>query len=180
MLVAFPAAFFPAIAEKEEPMSRSLIRFFLLASVLLPLSAVAQTKTGTAVVTGRVTIGDKPAAGVTVGLLRGEPPTNSGEPQTLAKAMTDAEGRYRLSNLPAGSFRVTALAPGFVSSLDLGPGQPPWQAGRAVTLGEGDTVEQLDFQLTRGGVITGKVFDHDGKTLIGQRVSVWQLKKSPA
>src|SRR5206468_2659814 len=38
-------------------------------------------------------------------------------------------------------------------------------------------VEGLDFSLTRGGVITGKVMDANGKPLIEQQLNVWKLEK---
>ncbi len=158
-------------------MRLSILSLSSAASVLLCLAAVspvyAQTKpAGTGVITGRVLIGEKPAAGVLVGLVRAEPnspPTGA----AIAKAATDAEGRYRLAQVAAGNYRVTPLAPAYVSPTDS-PGF--FEQGKTVQVGEGDTVENLDFKLIRGGAISGKVMDVSGKPLIEERLAVWKLE----
>jgi len=69
--------------------------------LFLPTSmALGQTPEGkpraSASVAGRVTIGDKPAAGVIVAV-------NSSNQQTLlAQTTTDADGKYRIGGLPPG------------------------------------------------------------------------------
>ncbi len=147
------------------------------ARVLFCLAAVslcnAQSKpAGTGVITGRVLIGEKPAAGVLVGLVRAEPnsPPTGG---AIAKDATDADGRYRLAQVAAGNYRVTPLAPAYVSPTDS-PGF--FEQGKTVQIGEGDTVENLDFKLIRGGAISGKVTDTSGKPLIEERLDVWKLE----
>src|SRR5262245_2587212 len=93
----------------------ALVIFHL--AVGLTLAQTRENARGTGVITGRVTIVEKPAVGVIVGLRRAQinSPTDIG---TLAKAATDADGRYRLTGVPAGSFRISPLAPGYVSPTD--------------------------------------------------------------
>jgi hypothetical protein len=154
------------------------LRRSLAALVIINLAAVltlAQTRENTrstGVITGRVTIGEKPAVGVLVGLTRAQinSPNDGG---TLAKATTDADGRYRLTGVPTGSFRLSPLAPGYVSPTD-NPGF--FEQGQVVNVREDETVEGLDFTLTRGGVITGKIMDGNGKPLIEQQLNVWKLE----
>lgn len=149
---------------------RSLARFVLAAVVLSSMSmcALAQSsqKAGTGVIAGRVMIGDKAAPGVAVLLL----PSERGGPmrKAVAKAATDFEGYYRLTNVPAGRYSVTPIAPTMVGPNEAMSGQ----MGRAVVLAEGETVEKIDFVLTRGGVITGRITDAEGKPVVDERVQL--------
>lgn len=158
-------------------MRLSLFSLSSAASVLLGLSFVlplyAQPKpAATGVITGRVMIGEKPAVGVMVGLVRADAnlPNRGG---AVAKDATDNDGRYRLAQVPAGNYRVTPLAPVYVSPIDS-PGF--YEQGKTVQVGEGETIENLDFKLIRGGVISGKVTDAAGKPVIEERLSVWKLE----
>ena len=70
-------------------------------------NAPAGRPTGNGVITGRVSVGEKPAMGVVVGLMSGQTFSTS-DTGAVIKATTDAEGRYRLNQVPAGSCRVAA------------------------------------------------------------------------
>jgi hypothetical protein len=88
-------------------------------------------------------------------------------------ALTDADGRYELSNLPAGSYQLTASRGGFV---EMQYGQKrAFRAGRAVALAEGATFEKIDFALMPGGVIAGRILDDAGEPVIGAFVNVSRL-----
>ncbi len=156
------------------------LRQSLVALVILQLATslmLAQTREnarGTGVITGRVMIGEKPAVGVLVGLMRAQI-SSSNEAGTLAKSATDADGRYRLTGVGVGSFRISPLAPGYVVPAD---NSNYFEQGRVVNLREDETVESLDFTLTRGGVITGKVTDANNKPLIEQQLTLWKLDQN--
>jgi len=49
------------------------------------------------------------------------------------------------------------------------------QPGKSVTLGEGEEVTGLDFLLTRGAVIAGRVTDSDGRPVIEQPVNTMRV-----
>ncbi len=49
-------------------------------------------------------------AGVTVALLPNDYSYRVERGRTRTRARTDAEGRFQLTNVPAGSFRIAALA----------------------------------------------------------------------
>lgn len=151
-------------------LSRAACVLFCL-SVVFPLYAQIKP-VATGVITGRVMIGEKPAVGVMVGLVRVEnmAPNRGG---AIAKDATDSDGRYRLTQVPAGNYRVTTLAPVYVSPIDS-PGF--YEQGKTLQLGEGETIENLDFKLIRGGVISGKVTDSSGKPLIDERLTVWKVE----
>lgn len=154
---------------------RRVAALLLCLAAWSPLRAQTNTAagrpTGTGVILGRVMIGEKPAMGVVVGLMNGQT-VSINDTGAVVKATTDADGRYRLNQVPAGNFRVAALAPGYVQNTD---GGLLFEQGKAVNLREGETLENMDFTLARGGVITGKIMDPGGKPLIEQRLNVWQL-----
>jgi hypothetical protein len=143
----------------------------LLTSVCFAASAFAQspgkqapTKTPRGSVSGRITIKDKPAPGVMVGL-RGNDITSAYEPFT--RAVTDAAGNYRIANVAAGTYQLTIAAPGYV------PGD---RADRKiVVLGEDENAENINFSLVRGGVITGKVTDAEGRPLIQHQIELFDV-----
>lgn len=128
-------------------------------------TSLAQTvqKQGTGIITGRVTLSGKSVAGIGVVVL---PTERAMERTPVARAATDYEGRYRLTNVPAGRYSVMAIAPALVGQSEDTYGEP----GKMVTIAEGETVEKIDFALVKGGVITGRVTDGDGLPVIGERI----------
>jgi protocatechuate 3,4-dioxygenase beta subunit len=44
--------------------------------------------------------------------------------------------------------------------------------GRFVIVGEGETIDKIDFSLVRGGVITGRITDADGRPVVEERVQL--------
>jgi hypothetical protein len=48
------------------------------------------------------------------------------------------------------------------------------QRGKFLVLAEGENVENINFSLVRGGVITGKITDADGRPVIQQQVSLYR------
>jgi hypothetical protein len=122
----------------------------------------------TASVAGRVTIGDKPAPGVTVAV------TNVTPPQMLiGQAVSDPEGKYRIAGLIPGQINVSAVAPTYVM-----PVSPMFMTGKTLSLSADEAVEGIDFKLTRGGVITGRVAEADGKPVIEERVTLTLLDEN--
>jgi protocatechuate 3,4-dioxygenase beta subunit len=148
---------------------RAALTVLMLGTILSAVSTSAQItqKQANGIITGRVTVGEKAAANISVVLM---PAERGPDRAAVTKASTDYEGRYRLSNVPAGRYNVVAIAPAFIGSNDGMYGEP----GKTVTIAEGETVEKIDFSLTRGGVITGRVTDSEGAPVIGERVQLNQ------
>ncbi|HEY0375795.1 MAG TPA: carboxypeptidase-like regulatory domain-containing protein [Pyrinomonadaceae bacterium] len=149
---------------------RSLARAaFILAALVTPtLRADAQEAPrtqSTAVITGRVSVGGKGAPNVAVALYKFE---FSPDRSAITRGATDAEGNYRLTNVPAGRYIILALAPAYVGPSEGGFGG----TGKTVNVAEGEAVEKLDFALVPGGVITGRVREADGSPVIGERVQL--------
>ena len=86
------------------------------------------------VVTGRVTAGGKSLAGVPVVIGAGNY-YNDVEP--AARTTTDADGRFHLSGIPAGTYQVTPLAAVFVAA---GQSSAFDFSGKAVVVAEGESI----------------------------------------
>jgi hypothetical protein len=145
-------------------------RTALLATLLLTcigvLSAQENPNKKGGSITGRVTIANKGVVGVTVTItMSGDALSGSG--LTLS-AKTDFEGRYRIANLPARTYYVWPFVPAFVVAEATGI----YPQGKSVSVVEGDAVEDINFTLTRGAVITGKVSDSNGRAVADERVRI--------
>ncbi|HET6977433.1 MAG TPA: carboxypeptidase regulatory-like domain-containing protein [Pyrinomonadaceae bacterium] len=146
----------------------------LFASLSLPTLLSAQSvtqqpaKAPRGSVSGRVTIKEKGVAGVMVGLRKNE--TMPFEP--IQKATTDPDGFYRITNVPPGNYDVVTAAPAYVAADKKDP------RGRQILVGDDENVEGVNFALVRGGVITGRVTDADGRPVIQQQVNIYQENTS--
>ena len=116
-------------------------------------------------VSGRVSVGDKPAPGIIVSVL-----STSAPPQILGQTVSDMEGKYRLNGLTPGQVNLAAFAPTYVMPATNAFGEP-----RVLNLSSDENVEGIDFKLVRGGVITGRVIDAEGKPLIEEGVTLTLL-----
>ncbi len=126
---------------------------------------------GTSAVSGLVKLKGSAVRGVTVALtpmLAGSWDQNS-----TRRTTTDDGGRFNFNGLPAGRYVVGALAPGFVSPSDYSYGP----LGKNLTLSDGESVENLELELKRGGVITGKVTDSNGNPATEENVSLMRLNE---
>ncbi len=130
--------------------------------------------TGTARMHGRVVAADTglPLRRATVLAQPSRPPEMQRGgvfvPPRQFAARTDDEGRFVITDVPAGDYTLTARRSGHANQMygQLRPNTPP----RRVTVAEGASVGPLDFSLARGGVITGRVLDEEGEP--AERVQV--------
>lgn len=118
-----------------------------------------QVVTGTAAVRGRV-VDDTGMAitGATVAIRIPGPDLESSE------STTDAEGRYEVRDLPAGTLLVQASRTGYVAR------NPNLPTIRSVRLDAGKVTAAPDLVLVRPGVIVGHLIGPDGKPLVRARV----------
>jgi hypothetical protein len=119
-----------------------------------------------ATVSGRITIKDKGAPGVTVGLRKNDIAVLE---QSFLRATTDQDGFYRITNVQPGSYEVVPSAPAYVVVDNANGGR-----GKNVIVGEGENVDGINFSIVRGGVVTGKVTDADGRPVIAQQINLFQ------
>ena len=118
-------------------------------------------------ISGRITIKDKPVAGVMVGLRHADGVNPFDQ---LSKATTDQDGVYRITKVAAGSYYVIPSVPAYVWR-DTNSNPP------TVVVGEDENVEGINYSLVRGGVITGKVTDADGRPVIQLQVDVFDADR---
>jgi Carboxypeptidase regulatory-like domain len=116
----------------------------------------------TASISGKVTIKGKGVPGVVIVLVDSR--DAGGRNQNRPRATTDQTGNYRITNIPAGAYHVNPVTPAFVLEND--------QASTAIVIADGETLEDMNFSLVRGGVITGKITDSEGQPLIEEQVTV--------
>ena len=145
-------------------LTRALCYSSILTAIILFQSSSANGQSadakGTGSISGRVTIGDKPAPGIVMAV--------SGLNQQVSgrQVTADADGRFRIDGLNAGQFMITPIAPLYVL-----PGSPMFGPGKSINLASGESIDGIDFKLTKGGVITGRVTDPDGHPVIEERIS---------
>lgn len=109
-------------------------------------------------ITGRVVTHGKGLALAIVTIWR--QPATDPSPGALS-VRTDVDGKYRIVALAPGNYYISAAAPGFVSLPPL------------TTLAiSGETLKDIDFDLNKGGVISGRITDGEGKPLIEQLVTL--------
>lgn len=153
---------------------RSLTRAAIFITVILSAipcalgRPVQQSKQAPATgsVSGRITVNGKPAQNVKVISRSWEGGFTNDEPK--ASDVTDADGRFQLTPLPDGTYRIMASAPAYYS--ERSGFQPDF--GILVTVEKGEAVEAINISLKRGGVITGRVTDQSGHPLIRERIQL--------
>jgi len=115
-----------------------------------------------ATLTGRVIAGGAPVAYFGVAVTH-TPETDTGNP----KGVRAAAGQFVERDLPAGTWGVVIVAPGFA------PKPVP-----AVALAAGATVDLGDIVLDRGRVVRGRVVDERGVAVAGASVEIAASKGS--
>lgn len=130
-----------------------------------------EAPTGTCSLSGSVIDSDKnPVRRATVSI--------EGDMRVSQTIVTDDEGRFALTNLPAGRFTVTADKAGY-PSMAYGAKRPN-RAGAGILLREGQAASNIVLTLARGAVITGTVYDDHGQPRPEVAVQAWKVSTSLA
>ena len=82
-------------------------------------------------------------------------------------ALSGADGRYALSNLPPGSYQITITRTGFATQIY---GQRRSPEGALVTVAAAQRVADVDVALIAAGHIAGRILDEDGTPFAGATV----------
>jgi hypothetical protein len=139
---------------------------------LIPVAGVrsqeAVDKAAGSTVSGKVTVGGKGLQGIIVALAISDQYRSNFRP-TRFRSTTDIDGNYRIMNVPPGSYDVIAASPTYV----------PTEGRKTLIVNKNETVENIDITLERGGVITGKVTDADGRPVIEEMVYLSATKTTP-
>jgi hypothetical protein len=124
---------------------------------------------GTAMIKGQVL-----AAGSGAPVRRAQVRAMSMEGRGGGVTNTDAEGHYEIKELPAGRYTISAMKGGFVQGLfgQRRPGDP----GTPLDLSDGQAAEKVNFVLSRGSVIAGRVVDDGGEPVSGTQVAAMRYQ----
>jgi hypothetical protein len=95
-------------------------------------------------------------------------------PSTILRAKTDETGRFRFTGVMAGRHFISALAPGFATPSDNYLGQ----AEKMLSISDGENIEDVVIELKRGGVITGRVIDAQGRPLNVAPGKYWPVARA--
>ncbi|HKR21171.1 MAG TPA: carboxypeptidase-like regulatory domain-containing protein [Pyrinomonadaceae bacterium] len=132
----------------------------LILAFCLAVSAQDQDKkTPTSTISGKVTMRGRAVPGVVVVARL----TQSLRSVRLTDK-TDSVGNYRITNVPPGTYEI---APSVTQYALTGP-----DVIKSLIVSEGETFDAIDFTLLRGGVITGRVTDSEGKPIIDEEIFI--------
>ena len=141
--------------------ARKIILFLLLSiTVVSAQSQSAVEKSVPSTISGKVTVGGKAISGLAVVLVITDEYRSNLRP-TRFRSTTDEDGNYRITKVPPGSYEVIAASPAHVAS-----------DRKLLIIGKNETVENVDIKLQRGGAITGKVTDDEGRPVIEEAVHI--------
>src|SRR2546428_3324815 len=90
------------------------------------------------------------------------------------QVLTDQNGRFVFEQVAAGNYRVEVQKAGFVALSN--PPQPP----PTITVAAGQSLDNVDFRLQRGGAITGRVLDANGEPMPDARIVPMRRAQSSA
>jgi hypothetical protein len=107
----------------------------------------------TGAISGSVTLEGHPQGGISIYLRCST--SKSARDATISKK-TDAAGRYSFDGLTPGECEVQADA------LSRGANKQT----RKILIGAGENITGVDFSFSKGGVITGRVTDSDGRPVV--------------
>ena len=88
--------------------------------------------------------------------------------------ITDDQGRFSLTDLPAGRFTVSVEKAGY-PRVSYGAKQP-YRAGAGIFLQAGQKVVDVNLTLAPGAGLTGVVYDEHGEPAAGVPVQAWEVR----
>jgi protocatechuate 3,4-dioxygenase beta subunit len=143
------------------------------ALLLLPLALAAQTKPeDPCSIGGQVTNAatGEPLRRALVYLRRTDMSPGVTTIQVMNTVTTDAAGRFAMTGIAPGKYRLSAERSGFIVTQYGARG--PGKVGAMLTLEPGQKSSGLDMRLTPHGVIAGRVLDEEGEPVSGVDVQV--------
>src|SRR6185503_15074621 len=144
---------------------------FLASTVVGASPQTPGARAGT--IAGRVTLGERPMPHITVTVL---PKRGAGQqPGPALTSVTDEDGRFRIDQVPAGSYVINAFAPGLVGPTE---GFSVIEPGKIVTLVDNESVLGIDISLKRGSVITGRILDVNRQPFVDKNVRLVRVDEN--
>jgi protocatechuate 3,4-dioxygenase beta subunit len=88
--------------------------------------------------------------------------------------LTDHAGAFIITDLPAGEYTLTAAKTSYLS-MAYGARQPQ-RPGKRIPVKQGQQVRDIDVRLSRGSVLTGRVFDEAGDPIVRANVQAMRYQ----
>src|SRR2546423_1615074 len=116
-----------------------------------PRDQTPPSQTGTAAIRGRVVDSDtgRPLRRARISATA---PALGRDPRNTS---TGVDGRYELTDLPAGRYTIRVTRGGYLA-LQYGQ-RRPFEQGKPLQLSDKQAIESVDFALPRSSVITGRI-----------------------
>lgn len=128
--------------------------------------------TGTARIRGRIT-----DAATGAGLRRANVRASAPELRGIRTTTTDNNGRFEFPDLPAGRYQISANKSGYVDITYGALG--PLEQGKTLRLGDKQSLDNINFAVPRGSVITGRVVDEFGEPVADAMVVPMRWQSTP-
>lgn len=161
----------PKLITYKRRLARGALLFMAALVCALAPAALAQ-KEAPATVSGRITDGEHGMPGVIVMLIYTELPQRF---RQAARAKTDADGRFLLTNVAPGRYLVMPVAPAYI----IEEATTNYMPGRPLTIVAGEEIKDIDFRMEAGGVITGRITDANGNPVVAEPVTVAPVEEAP-
>jgi len=145
----------------------------MCALLLLPLALSAQARPDESCsISGQVTnaVTGEPVRRALVYLRRIDMSPGVTNVQVTQSGTTDAAGRFALSGIAPGKYRLLAERSGFIPTQYGSRG--PNKSGTLITLEPGQKSSDMTMRLTAHGVIAGRVLDEEGEPVPNANVQV--------
>ncbi|MGH9837344.1 MAG: MSCRAMM family protein [Blastocatellia bacterium] len=139
-------------------------------AIMLCLLSFLPVQSKTASIAGVVTLKGAPVRNVAVTLTPIES-DGSWDQSQVRRTRTDGGGRFQFKALKAGNYVVAAMTPGYL----IPSSDNVVHRGRPVTVAEGESLDDLAFEIVRGAVITGRVIDAGGEPVAEEPITLWRL-----
>jgi hypothetical protein len=102
----------------------------------------------------------------------------AGSGVTGRTVLTDNEGRYSFTDLPASRYSLRVFRGGFIN---LAYGQrTPTEPAKQIELADGQALSGIDIVLPRGSAITGRVVDEYGEPVLQAQVQALRYSYQPS
>lgn len=152
---------------------RFRVAFLFLLAIVFSSPVFAQ-QVAKSSISGRITIKGTPVEGIVVSL-EGPPSQTQSDARLGLITKTDANGSYRFDDVPKGEHTVAPRAYEYVMPVESNLLRP----GRNLSVAVGENLEDVNFDLVKGAVITGRITESSGRPAMAQRVQIWKAGTGP-
>jgi uncharacterized protein (DUF2141 family) len=166
----------PVAARAITKMFSYVLGVWIAVSIVPPISAgqaqanpSGRTQREVGTIRGRVVSADTGVA-----IRRARILVSGGDLRQPRVAITDADGRYEIRELTAGSYSVTASKAGFVT-VSFGQ-RRAFDKGTPVQLRQQELLDKVDVGLPRASVIVGRVLDEFGDPIMDAQVRAYHFQ----